>query len=491
MINHEGARLMSKYKVLDLFAGGGGFSTGFQMARLDNHHFEIVKAVEIDEDACKTLENHLGKDRVIKGDITDYEVKKKIVSECRDVVDVIIGGPPCQTFSLAGPSRSGKAEMREALKNDPRNTLYKHFFELVEAIEPKFVVFENVEGITSKELEFENELNEKQRVAIEVICDELEALGYSTYLEEKIFDRYQVLNAADFGVPQQRKRVIIIGNLHGERNASPFNTSEKKQTTIKDAIGKLPVVLPEISTETNLLKFPYLFDHFERSIGKFIETINGMVQIYENHDEIKTKEFADIISFINENGCKLQKRKYKKEDALKEFIKEYTFKTKSFVNLFKDDYKTVHTSRIHNFRDVMIFCQMQPGSSSAQFIKSDSLVYNEYLDNLYPYDRTKHVDTYVKHSWNKQSNTILSHMQKDGLKFIHPDQPRTFTPYEAAMIQSFPPGYEFSGQRNAQYRQIGNAVPPLLAKSIGEAVLGMLVKLDNQQAESKRAKSAV
>ncbi len=125
-----------------------------------------------------------------------------------------------------------------------------------------------------------------------------------------------------------------------------------------------------------------------------------------------------------------------------------------------------------------MFSMMKPGSSSAQFMNKASLFYDKFLDELYPYDRTKHVDTYVRHSWNKPSNTILSHMEKDGLKFIHPDQPRTFTPYEAALIQSFPPDYVFSGGRNAQYRQIGNAVPPLLARSIGEAILELLENMD-------------
>ncbi|WP_242775044.1 DNA cytosine methyltransferase [Brevibacillus parabrevis] len=137
-----------------------------------------------------------------------------------------------------------------------------------------------------------------------------------------------------------------------------------------------------------------------------------------------------------------------------------------------------HISREHNIRDVVMFSMMKPGSSSAQFMNKASLFYDKFLDELYPYDRTKHVDTYVRHSWNKPSNTILSHMEKDGLKFIHPDQPRTFTPYEAALIQSFPPDYVFSGGRNAQYRQIGNAVPPLLARSIGEAILELLENMD-------------
>jgi DNA (cytosine-5)-methyltransferase 1 len=476
---------MSTYNVLDLFAGGGGFSTGFEMARFKDKNFEIVRAVEIDKDACETLEIHLGKEKVIKGDITKTEIKQKIISDCKGIVDVIIGGPPCQTFSLAGPSRSGKAEMREALKNDPRNTLYKHFFELVEAIEPRFVVFENVEGIISKEFESSDGLNEKQRVAIEVICDELESLGYCTTLKDSISKRYQVLNAADFGVPQQRKRVIIIGNKHGKYNALPQKTTSDKHVSIEEAIAKCPVVLPVINTKTNLLRFENIFKNFKKSVSKFIDTINSIKELYCDHTEIQSKEFNELFTYVNEFGNKLMKKKYHQKKYLQEFIQGYNKKLTNFENLYKDKFKTYHTSRIHNFRDVIIFSYMQQGTSSAQFIRKDSRAYDDFLDSLYPYDRTKHLDTYVKHSWKRPSNTILSHMEKDGLKFIHPVQPRTFTPYEASIIQSFPSNYIFAGERNAQYRQIGNAVPPLLAKSIGEAVLSMLVSIDVEQEENQ------
>lgn len=124
---------------------------------------------------------------------------------------------------------------------------------------------------------------------------------------------------------------------------------------------------------------------------------------------------------------------------------------------------------------------MESGSNSSQFMNPNADLYNEILDNLYPYDKTKHKDTYVKHSFDKVSNTILAHMQKDGLKFIHPDQPRTYTPYEAALIQSFPTEYDFSGGKNSQFRQIGNAVPPLLAKRIGEVILEALVEIDSRE----------
>ena len=163
---------------LDLFAGGGGFSTGFLASNHANFKFELEGAVEIDPDACLTLMSHHGEDKVISGDITKPEVKEKVVERCANV-DVIIGGPPCQTFSLAGPARSGNKEMREKLRKDPRNMLYSHFFDLVGKIKPSFVVFENVEGMASKKAD-SDDITSKQRGVIDLVCEDLKELGYKT-----------------------------------------------------------------------------------------------------------------------------------------------------------------------------------------------------------------------------------------------------------------------------------------------------------------------
>jgi DNA (cytosine-5)-methyltransferase 1 len=461
-----------KYKVLDLFAGGGGFSTGFQMATEKKSSFKIVRAVELNPDACETLRGHLGASKVIEGDITDAKVKARIIKACKDV-NVIIGGPPCQTYSLAGPSRSGKQEMREALKSDPRNTLFRHFFELVSCIKPDVVVFENVEGIVSKQMEQHDEevLTDKQRIAIDVICDELESIGYYTFLMEKPTERYQILNAVDYGVPQQRKRVIIIANKFGIPNPTP--TKKKGYRCIGQTIGHIPIVIPEISTSRmkNLINMDVVLHNLGTYISSFA---NSIIDLNANNNslEVHSIEFKEITTFLHEATPKLVK-----ESRKLDYLIEYSTMFNLLVKKYSDKHLSslpMHTSRTHNIRDLAIFSMMLPGSSSAQFINSDSELFNPLLDCLYPYDRTKHIDTYVRHAWHKPSNTILSHMEKDGLKFIHPEQPRTFTPYEAALIQSFPVDYNFHGGRNAQYRQIGNAVPPLMAKSIGESIIKLL-----------------
>lgn len=469
---------METYKILDLFAGGGGFSTGFLNANYHNSKFEVLKSVEIDDDACETLINHLGENRVLKGDITCPDIKEKIIYDCKDV-DVIIGGPPCQTFSLIGPARSGKKEVQESLKNDPRNTLYRHFFDIVSKIKPRFVVFENVEGLLSKK--FEDNLTENDKLAIEVISEQLEELGYFTEVLNDQKSKFQTLNSLDFGVPQKRRRVIIIANRHEIYNPLLIKNTDKHHPSLISAIGNLPVLLPEINLNgmEKLKKIEVVLKNLDKCILAFINSINELSIIYKDRPEINNLQFNKLKKFLNESYIIIKRRKYKKMDLLKNFCEEYNELAKNF-NSSKEiqSQTTLHKSRKHNIRDIFIFSLMRQGSSSSSFINPQSVNFNLLLDQLYPYDKTKHTDTYVKHSWDKPSNTILAHMQKDGLKFIHPNQPRTFTPYEAALIQSFPEDFEFFGGANSQYRQIGNAVPPLMSKSIAEGILKTLVEYD-------------
>lgn len=471
---------MRTLKVLDLFAGGGGFSVGFMLSEYKGYKFEIARALELDDYACETLENHLGPDKVIKGDITEKQIKEKVINECRDV-DVIIGGPPCQTFSLAGPARSGTKEMREKLKNDPRNVLYKHFFDIVNIINPKFVVFENVEGMVSKDAHADH-LSKGQVKMIELVCDELESIGYSTRVENSMTDRYQVLNAASYGVPQFRKRVIIIANRFNLENPVPEIThgpdAQSSYKTLKDAIGKLPVRLPKIdlSRMDKLKNLDVIKKNYQKTLRIFIDEIKQLSIKEQSNGENQgiTTLHESLQSMYND----IKDKKTYKILNLKKFIAYYNELLEELkINQYKDTPELEnHQSRTHNFRDIVIFMETKEGSNSARFMNPEHDDYNDLLDKLYPYARNKHKDTYVKHSWNRPSNTILAHMEKDGLKFIHPEQPRTFTPYEAALLQSFPEDYHFSGGRNAMYRQIGNAVPPKMAKAIGNAILKTAAK---------------
>ena len=462
---------MKEYKVLDLFAGGGGFSTGFLAASYKDIRFKLSAALELDEAACQTLINNYGEEKVISGDITNPMIKEAVIEKCRDV-DLIIGGPPCQTFSLAGPARSGRKDLRDKLREDPRNTLYRHFFDLVKRIQPSFVVFENVEGIASKKVENET-LSSKQRAVIDLVCEDLNELGYYTKIKESSDTEknrdYQVLNSADYGVPQYRKRIIIIANKFNLLNPVPEKThgsNLKNHRTVHDAISHLPIRLPRINPNgmRKLKNMDVIIHNYKKTLRIFKKSIKENIAndpVYEKFWRWFQKEYKKLTP-VNENHI----------DVLKDFFQRYNSKLNEVesqsVFLISE---TIHTSRMHNFRDIIIFILTNPGSNSAKFINKEREDFNKFLSELYPYARNKHTDTYVKHRWDRPSYTILAHMEKDGLKFIHPEQPRTYTPYEAALLQSFPIDFVFKGGRNAQYRQIGNAVPPLMAEAIGSAIL--------------------
>jgi len=199
---------------VDLFAGPGGLSLGFKMAR-DNRGrkaFNLLMAVENDIWACKTLRRNLadGEDsRVLEGDIRDASVRKRIRRECAGKTDIVLAGPPCQSFSLIGPRSGNPGNMKERDKYD---SLYTYFVDVVASLKPSFIVFENVRGILSKR-------NGDVRV-IEIILRDLKNLGYDFTGENGSKDGYVVLNAADFGVPQIRHRVFLLGNRLGIPN--PF-----------------------------------------------------------------------------------------------------------------------------------------------------------------------------------------------------------------------------------------------------------------------------
>lgn len=244
-------------KILDLFAGAGGLSLGFEMVKdsSGNSLFELYRAVDIDKYACQTLRKRHGDNKVIEGDITNFSVAKKVIDECKGKVSIIMGGIPCQSFSLIG-SRSGFGKNIERFKKDKRDNLYEHFRDIVAEVKPNIIVIENVKGILSKK-------DTRGKRIIEKLIFDFEKLGYNFENEKK--EKWHILNAADFGVPQRRERVILIGvKKSWKKNSIPaiepthFDPTCKNQehfiangllpyVTIYEAIGDLPNVKPKIT----------------------------------------------------------------------------------------------------------------------------------------------------------------------------------------------------------------------------------------------------
>ncbi|HPS20406.1 MAG TPA: DNA cytosine methyltransferase [Candidatus Omnitrophota bacterium] len=431
-------------KILDLFAGAGGLALGLESVKDEQGKsvFETFCAVEIDKYACETLRKNFGEDKVIEGDLTKKSVHEEVINKCRGRVSVVAGGIPCQSFSLIGP-RSGFGKNIDKFKEDKRDGLYKEFKKIVQELMPNIVIIENVRGILSKK-------DANGGKIINLLVSDFEKLGYN-FKNEKNGSKYLILNAADFGVPQVRERVILIGIKTRWRNADvPFispthfnplnkeaNISKGKSllpyVTLADAIGDLPKVNAKI-TYTGL--------------GK-----SEIEKIKKKNQHIKCGEDKILCD----------------KTTLQAYLKKSTPSGRqyfSFVRPKDYDFYYHHVSRSQQVSDLELFDAMKEGETAKEFQTREP----ELAKKLIKYDMDTFEDKYRKQRWDAPSTTVFAHLQKDGNRFIHPKQKRTITPREAARIQSFPDDFIFCGPFSMKFKQIGNAVPPLLAMRIAESV---------------------
>ena len=389
---------------IDLFAGCGGLSEGFY-----RQGFEALAHVEFDHWCCETLRTRMKyygyKDiskTVIEHDITSDDIltilDNAIVNRN---VDIIIGGPPCQAFST-----QGRAQDPHSMRNDPRNYLFENYLQILNHFSPKFFIFENVRGIlTAKPTGVK---------IFDIIISEMR----KTY---KVCDNPKkiLLNAADYGVPQIRQRVILIG-VRNDLNIEPEdiynlivktnsdNSGKNSYVTVRDAISDLPAVNPG-----------------------------------EGEDVTTVKEYA----LMNDYIAKLRD---------KHFTFIYNHKARFHNEQDRERYRILSEHKNWQLRDL-------------QNVRPD----------LVHHDPKHFGNRYTVQEWDKPAKTICAHLYKDGNLFIHPDpmQARTFTVREAARVQSFPDDFYFEGSQTEQFKQVGNAVPPLMAQALAKALKQTLEKM--------------
>ena len=405
-----------KYKVISLFSGAGGMDLGFI-----NSGFDIVWANDFFKEAVESYKNNIG-DHIILGDITKIPSNK-----IPDDVDLVIGGFPCQGFSVANNKRSMK---------DERNFLYKEMLRVIKDKKPKFFVAENVKGILSMG---------KGKV-FEMIKKDFESIGYRVDA--------RLLNAAEYGVPQARERVVIIGNRLGIENPYPKPThwvdskkysskkGLKKPITVKETIGFL--------SDARLSDYPITLDN-----GMIIYNHMAATNVYDKFWGRKYKvNQADICDYL----------KYWRDKA------GYT--TKKVDEHFGYKYTAGHWFRKDNNSGSI------PKPSDWWELKK-ILNFDDKYDKKVTTMEEKQIvfeQSLRITNWDRPSDTITATSPE-----IHVNKERRLSARECAMLQTFPMEYKFSGSLNLMYRQIGNAVPVKLAEQIAKGIYDILKEYDKSE----------
>ena len=427
-------------KSIDVFSGCGGLSLG-----LIQSGFNVIGAVEWDSSASRSYQHNVG-GHVFVRDITNFspeEMERKLVERgsfsMNERLALISGGPPCPGFSLIGRSKissliaSGEwegSDARHSFIDDERNKLFREFVKYVEHFRPRFFLMENVSGMTSY-------MREGGGSIVDIIESEFRTLGYEV--------KSSVLSASDYGVPQERKRIIFIGWCEGEREPV-----WPKAVGVKLSAWDAILDLPKVDEDTGLSEEPVLADIEGLSLGSFqreyLEGVRG--------DPVPTGLISKGLS--------------------------------------------LHHTRPVNPRDRGIFPLLKSGEGGEarvlykdldpseivfpkpwRWVKSRSVVSNGKKGRARReykwYDSSKFGDKMRRMRGDSPAHTIVAHLAKDGYMFIHPYENRSITVREAARFQSFPDSFDFSaGGANSitsQFRQVGNAVPPVLAKVLGRSIV--------------------
>ena len=360
---------MKKPKVIDLFAGVGGLSLGFE-----NCGFDVVLANEYDESIAAAYKaNHEGT-RMIVGDITSLDLEKTF-GPYKGQIDVVIGGPPCQGFSQKGQRKT---------IHDERNFLFKYYVRVVELVKPRYFVMENVPNLlTAEKGYFRKEIEEL-----------FNSMGYQL--------KMGILNASDYGVPQNRRRAVIIGKRGG---AAPGLPKPRNITvTIWDAISDLAYLSSGEGEEEQ--------EYRGKPRSEYQKKLRGGSAILRNHVATRHSSLAlERLAMIPPNAGK---------EVLPEEHLTRSIYSGTWTRMRKDEISVTITTRFDT-----------PSSG----------------------------------------------------KFTHPFLDRAITVREAARIQSFPDSFRFVGSKGSQMKQVGNAVPPLLAGAIAEVVMNDLKEgVDSEQA---------
>jgi DNA (cytosine-5)-methyltransferase 1 len=434
---------MTELTAIDLFCGAGGLSQG-----LEDAGYDVLWAIDHEENTKPTFDKNHGCEMEV-GDIRKTEPPDLGLDGGE--LDLVAGGPPCPTFSLVGRSKINSLDGQNT-KTDDRHALYEDFLRFVGHYEPKAFVMENVEGMLSA-------TNEDGEQVVDVILEQMHELGYEADA--------QLLDSADYGVPQHRKRLFFIGNRIGAENPNmtewethrePRNEEEKKIKYKRD---------PEA-----------LAGEDQSTLGGFAEETED--DEFPTFRKNKSKEpwntVADAILDLPPVSPSGETPPTKAEEYKLGPVSEYQYWARNIPEdrEWEDMPLLNHECRGHNMRDLSLYKLLGEGVS---------YIIGDIPEEHQPYRADIFPDKLKKQNPKEPSTTIVAHLYKDGHMFIHPNEARSFTVREAARCQSFKDTFEFPGARTHAFKQVGNAVPPLLAQAIGTAVRTDVFEMPIKQAQ--------
>ncbi|MDN7915349.1 DNA cytosine methyltransferase [Burkholderia cepacia] len=470
-------------RALEICSGSGGLSLGLKTAG-----FDLTAHIEIDNEAARSYALNFGGDRsaddpwrlprdMVACSAHDLVTELGLSTSAADSFDLLAAGLPCQAFARIGRSKlRSVAGHDDAFQRDPRASLYRRFLQYVHDTQPLAILIENVPDI----------LNFGGHNVPEEICETLEAVGYRT--------GYTILNAAHFGVPQIRERLFII------------------------ALADITGLKPAFPEPTHSLVLPRGYEGSRKVALKYVDRTSG--RFHEIHEPpanlpvaVGTRDALDDLPEIGEHRTDPSTiRRRRLSDQLPyrtsaKALSAYATTMRTWPGFETSDSASSHLVRLTP-RDFPIFAKMKHGDdyprarevaeclfrkaliqqgNSPRYTKSAAYT-ALWAAMVPPYDPDKFPNKWWKLDPLKPSRTLTAHMGKDTYSHIHYDhrQARTISVREAARLQSFPDGFEFAGAMNAAFRQIGNAVPPLLGLAVAKVLRRQLVESTIEKADDRQ-----
>ncbi len=398
------------YNFIDLFCGAGGFSKGLESAG-----FNCIGGIDNVENTIKTHALNHKNSVSICSDIRELppeEFAKKIGNQ---KVDVIIGGPPCPTFSTIGHAKIQSVTGKD-VSEDPRNQLFLEYLKYVDYFRPEIFVIENVPTFITK---YKGKIF---NTALQIIKN----IGKDNDDDEGIYEvvsPVQVLNSVYYGVPQLRKRMILVAH---KKTTNKFKYPEHTHYYDQENVAKNPLK-PFINVADAIGDLPKITDNWRVSEVEYSKNEN-----LSEYQKIMRKNNNNNNRTVQNNICRMSNERAKK-----------------------------------------VFGYMKQGDKYMDLPKEVRQIL-PFREDIFP-DRLKRL-VETNPSW-----TVLAHIGMDGYMYIHPTEQRTLSVREAARIQSFPDDFIFVGNQQDTYVQVGNAVPPLLGKAIGKSIKKYLDKNNGEE----------